>query len=130
MYSKQNYHYKRKLLFIFLQIYIDELKAAIRENKTIFFVVFQIISLNWNKHYLCNNKKMQKLNNVFFSLLKILKILLCIYNALYLSKLGSYRLYKSIKLKQTGWQNQKTTNKGRLGTLAWMHTMKKITVDL
>ena len=73
---------------------------------------------------------MQKLNYVFFSRLKILKNLLCIYNALYLSKLETYKLYKSNKLKQTGWQNQKTTNKGRLGTLAWVHTMTKITVEL
>ena len=52
------------------------------------------------------------------------------YNALYLSNLESNKLYKSNKLKQTGWQNQKETNKGRLGTLAWVHTMTKIIVDL
>ena len=68
---------------------------------------------------------MQNLNNVYFSLLKILKNILCIYNALYLSKLETYKLYKSHKLKQTGRQNQQTTTKGRLGTLAWVQTMTK-----
>ena len=50
-------------------------------------------------------------NYVFFSHLKMLKNLLCIYNALYLSKLDTYKLYKSNKLKQTSWQNQQTTTK-------------------
>jgi len=68
---------------------------------------------------------MQKVNYVFFSRLKMLKNLLCIYNALYLSKLETYKLYKSHKLKQTGWQNQQTTTKGRLGTLVWVQTMTK-----
>ena len=46
-------------------------------------------------------------NYVFFSLLKIIKTLQCIYNALCLSKLDAYKLYKSNKLKQTGWQDPK-----------------------
>ena len=43
---------------------------------------------------------MQKVNYVFFSRLKMLKNLLCIYNALYLSKLETYKLYKSNKLTE------------------------------
>ena len=54
---------------------------------------------------------MQKVNYVFFSRLKMLKNLLCIYNALYLSKLETYKLCKSHKLKKTGLQNQQTTTK-------------------
>ena len=68
---------------------------------------------------------MQKVNYVFFSCLKMLKNLLCIYNALYLSKLETYKLYRSNKLKQIGRLKQQTTNKGRLGTLAWVLTMTK-----
>ena len=73
---------------------------------------------------------MQKINNVLFSRLKILKNLQCIYNAQFLSKLDTYKLYKSYKLKQTGWQNQKNNKKSRLGTLAWVQTMTNITADL
>ena len=53
----------------------------------------------------------------------MLKNLLCIYNALCLSKLETYKLCKSHKLKQTGTQDQETSKKSRLGTLAWVQTM-------
>ena len=54
---------------------------------------------------------------------KKLKNLLCIYNALNLDKLDTYKLYKNHKLKQTGNQDQKTSKKIRLVTLAWVQTM-------
>ena len=63
------------------------------------------------KQTLLMQNTMQKVNYVFFSCLKMLKNLLCIYNALYLSKLEPYKLYKSHKLKQIGLQNQQTTTK-------------------
>ena len=49
--------------------------------------------------------------------------LLCIYNALCLSQLEIYKLHKNHKLKQAGKQDQKTSKKSRLGTLAWVQTM-------
>ena len=74
----------------------------IKETKPMLFVAFEINIFKLKSTQLMQETKMQKLNHVFFSLLKILKILPCTYNALYLNKLESNKQYKSIKLKQTG----------------------------
>ena len=83
----------------------------IRETKPIYFCIFwdDIFKLKLNTTYA--KSTMQSLTMFYFSLLKILKNLLCIYNAWYLSRLDTYKLYKSHKLQQTDLQNQQTTTK-------------------
>ena len=73
--------------------------------------------------------KMQKLDNVFFSLLKMVKL----YHAPKMHytwvNLNLINCIKPTNWSKRGYKNQESTNKGRLGTLAWVHTMTKITVN-
>ena len=72
---------------------------------------------------LMQNLRCKRLTMFCFHFKNCSKKLLCIYNALCLSELEIYKLYKNHKLKQTGNQDQKTSKKSRLGTLAWVQTM-------